>query len=276
MAEGGIFSRITEYLESNSGQIKEQLDQYSYLVVDSLFVILAGMVTVFLLHKLASKLIYPRVKNTRLLSVTFGMFYVLVLVVAVIMVLAKVGFDVSTGGSIAILAVLFLTVVVYFILPFIPKLPFMPGHTIVAYGEMGTVDQISTFHTTLRKFDGTVVFLPNAMVMASKILNYSYVPNRRIEMSMKVAPGSNLDTVRERLLAIAANEHRVLADPAPAVFVMSADAGGIDITLYCWVENADFLGTRSDLWIELMKLADEDAAVSLSPELQAIKLQEPQ
>jgi small conductance mechanosensitive channel len=274
MEETTEASSAFDYLRANSDQVLAKVSEYGYLVSDGLFFILAGTLAVYLLHKLAARFLLRYVNNKRMLMVTFGTLYVLVLVVTVILVLGEIGFDASSGGSIAILVVIFLAVVLYFIIPFLPKLPFMPGHMIEAYGVMGTVEAVSTFHTTVRKFDGTIVFLPNAMIMATKILNYSYLPNRRIEMKLSVDIASDLDTVKARLLAVADNERRVLADPPPAVFAMNADASGVELMLYCWVENADFLGTRSDLWKNVLQLVTEDSAISLALPQQGVLLRE--
>lgn len=255
---------LVDYLQSHSDEIVSQAGEYSYLVGDSIGFIAIGMLVVFLLHRFSSSFLASLVGNKRFLMVTFGTLYVLVLVFTVLLVFRKVGFDTSVIGPVAILAVLLLAVVLYFIIPFLPRLPFMPGHTIETQGVMGTVDAVSTFHTTIRKFDGTMVFIPNALVMATKILNYSDTPNRRIEMQLCVAPDSDLDKVRERLLSLAAGDHRVLADPEPAIFAIDASAAGIELTLFCWVENADFLGARSDLWHAVLTLAGEDPAVNLA------------
>jgi small conductance mechanosensitive channel len=265
---------VMGYLQSNSDEILEQVNEYSYLVGDALALILVGVLSVLLLHKLASRFIYRFIANQRLIRVIFGTLYILVFVVTGIAVLRKVGFEVGTGGSIAILLVLFLAVLVYFIIPFMPRLPFMPGHMIETYGVLGTVEAVTSFHTTIRKFDGTLVFLPNAMVLASKILNFSYTPNRRIELNLSVTTDSDLDRVKERLLAVAAGNQKVLGDPAPSVFAMHADASGIQVTLYCWVANADFLGTRSDLWQQTLQLAKGDSNLALALPRQEVTLRE--
>jgi len=274
MEESTEATGVMEYFKANSDQILGTISKYGNLISDALFFIVAGMLAVYLLHKLATRFLHPYVNNKRVLMVTFGALYVLVLVVIVILVLGEIGLDVGAAGPIAILVVILLAVVLYFIIPFLPKLPFIPGHMIEAYGVMGTVEAVSTFQTTVRKFDGTIVFLPNAMILATKILNYSYLPNRRIEMQLSVDIASDLDTVKARLLAVADNESRVLADPAPAVFAMSADASGVVLILYCWVENADFLGTRSDLWKTVLQLVNEDSAVSLALPQQQVLLKE--
>ncbi|MGB1142255.1 MAG: mechanosensitive ion channel family protein [Halioglobus sp.] len=255
---------VLDYLRGHSDEIVSQAGEYSGLIGDSLGFIAVGMLLVFLLHKMASRFLYSFVGDRRVLTVTFGTLYVLVLVFTLTLVLRKIGIDVSVIGPLAVIVVLFLAVVMYFIIPFFPRLPFMPGHMIEAHGIMGVVDGISTFHTTIRKFDGTMVFIPNAMMVATKILNYSDTPNRRVELQVVVTPDSDLDAARSRLLGLAEREERVLADPAPACFIMNADAAGATMVLYCWVENADFLGARGDMWQALLRDIQDDPQCQLA------------
>ncbi|MDH3994218.1 MAG: mechanosensitive ion channel family protein, partial [Gammaproteobacteria bacterium] len=127
------------------------------------------------------------------------------------------------------------------------------------------VDTVSTFHTTLRKFDGTIAFLPNALVMATRILNYSYTPERRIELKLLISPDADLPLVKTRLLQLVEADERVLSQPAaPSAFVMSADAVAVEMTIFCWVKNEDFLGARSDLWLALMQACKDDTNITLS------------
>ena len=255
MATETAGSSPLEYFRNESGELAEHLGEYGYLIGDVLWVIALGVFAVFLLHKLASGFLYSMVSNNRAVRVMFGTLYVMVLVVAVLGALRKMGLAIDTLGSIAILTVLVGAIVVYFLIPFLPRLPFVVGHMIETNGVMGTVDQVSSFHTTIRKFDGTLVFLPNALVMASRILNYSYTPSRRIEMELSLVAGADIEGVRETVLAAVAADERVLEDPAPSAFVMAADANSVQMTVYCWVMNEHFLSARSDLWLELMKLA---------------------
>lgn len=263
-----------DYIRSESGELAEHLGEYGYLVGDILWVIALGVLAVYLLHKLASGFLYSLVSNSRAVRVMFGALYVLVFVVAILGALRKMGLPIDTLGSLAVLTVLVGAIVIYFLIPFLPRLPFVVGHTIETNGVMGTVDQVSSFHTTIRKFDGTLVFLPNALVMASKILNYSYTPSRRIELQLSLPCGKDLEAIRARVLGVIQADERVLDDPAPpAAFVMSADAAAVHMTVFCWVKNEDFLGARSDLWLKIMALRDAAAGhVPLALPRQVIEL----
>ena len=272
MAEESTAIDPVQFIRENSEVIADQVSTYGYLVVDSLYFIVLGMLAVFLLHKIASKFLYPYLPNVRLLRVVFGAMYLLVLVMTVLIALRRIGLDTGGVGQIVILLVLVGAVLMYFLIPFLPKLPFMPGHVIETGGVMGVVDSISSFHTTLRKFDGTIVFLPNALVIASRIQNYSYTPTRRIEIKLAIASGCDPAAARQAVLGAVAAEPRVLAEPEPAMYAMNADASGVEMTLYCWVNNADFLPVQSDLWLRLLQLTHADDGISLAMPRQAIHL----
>ena len=233
--------------------------------MNSLYLIMGGMLAIFVLHKLVSFLIYPRIGNRRILNVVMGALYVLILVVVLLILLKRLGFDVSIIGKISILSVLIGAVVVFFIVPFLPRLPFKTGHLVEVGGVMGVVDGISTYHTTLRKLDGTVVFIPNALLMAGKILNYHDTPERRIMLDVEAGIDTDLDLLKAQMLEIMRADERVLDKPAPPfVMVTGADASGAKVSGFCWVKNKDWFGARSDLWIAVLDAFRRHDQLSLS------------
>ena len=268
--ESNVSEAIQETIE-----IAEQVSEYGSLISSSLYFILGGMLVIFLLHKLASKVLYPYLKNRRLIKVVFGTLYVLILVIVTLMALRAVGLDVTLIGKIAILIVLTGAVIVFFLVPFFPRLPFKIGHMIESNGVLGFVDNISTFHTTIRKLDGTMAFVPNALVMATKILNYHDLSERRIEINISVNTDCNLRTAKALVLRIMNEDERVLESPAlPKAFIVNATASGTDITAFCWVANADWFATRSDLWLNIVDAIAADDQVTMSLPQQEVYLLE--
>lgn len=252
-------------LAEQATEVIDQVSGYGSLIVSSLYLIICGMIVVYLLHKLASKFLYPYIQNRRLVKVIFGTFYVLVLVITALLVLRKVGVDVQWVGKLALISVLIGAVIVFFLVPFFPKLPFRLGHMVEINDVLGNVDAISTFHTSIRKFDGTIVFIPNAIIMASKIINFSETPSRRIEMKLSVNTDCDIEESKALFLRLMGEDQRVLDEPSPAVFVVNVNAAGIDLFAVCWVKNEDWFRTRSDLWTKVVDafLADERVAMSL-------------
>lgn len=263
---------VVSALEEAS-QIVDQVSNYSALITDSLYVIIGGMIAVFLLYKLTSKFLFPYVKNRRLIRVVFGAIYALILVVTMLMVLNKVGIDTGSIGKIAIIAVLLGAVVIFFLVPFLPRLPFTLGQMIEVGGVMGTVDNISTLHTTIRTFDGAMVFFPNPVVLATKIKNFSDIAERRIALNLTVNLDADIEDVRNRIVTIMSTDERVLKEPAaPLARVTTANATGISLTALCWTKNEDFLNTQSDLWIEVVNAFKNNEQVSMALPQQEIHI----
>jgi small conductance mechanosensitive channel len=242
----------------------EQLQGYGNLFLNGLYLILIGLFVVYMLHRFASRPLYRHIKNRRLIRVLFGFLYALVLVTAILLAMQKIGFDVGSLGRLAYLLLCILAVLAYFLAPFFPRLPFTLGQMIEANGELGFVDSISQFHTTIRRLDGTIVFVPNPLLLASKILNYHMTPNRRIELNLSVNNDSDLKETMAAFLRLMRADERVLEEPAPSVYVVNATAAGLDLFATCWVANADWFRARSDLWLQLVDAFLKDDRLSMS------------
>lgn len=269
-------SNVGEALQ-DAVEITEQVGEYASLISTSLYLILGGMLAIFVLQKLAAKFLYPHIKHRRLIKVIFGTMYVLILVIVVLMALRALGFEVTLLGKILIMVVLTGAVVVFFLVPFFPRLPFKIGHMIESNGVLGFVDNISTFHTTVRQFDGTMAFIPNPLVMASKILNYHDVPERRIEIKLSVNTDCDLHAAKALILRIMNEDERVLDNPAlPMAYVVNVEASGTDILAFCWVLNADWFPARSDIWMNIVDAFAEDDRVTMSLPQQEVFLVENQ
>lgn len=255
--------------------VVDQVSAYGTLITNSLFLIIIGMVAVFLLHKLTSKFLYPHIKKLRLMRVVFGTLYVLILVVTMLMVLNRIGIDTTVISKIALMTVLTGAVIVFFLIPFLPRLPFLIGQMIEVNGVFGTVESISYAHTTIRTFDGAMVFVPNPVILASKITNYHDLPERRIALNLIVNLDADIEEVRTLLLKIMNEDERVVEEPAaPLVRAATASANGLELTALCWVKNEDFLNTQSDLWIRVVTAFNNDERVTMSRPKQDIYIAE--
>jgi small conductance mechanosensitive channel len=257
-------------------EIVSQLSGYGSLILNSLYFMIAGMLVIFVLYKFANlflnRFLILKSKGKRLKMVIFGTLYVLVFIITALLVLKRLGYDVSAVGQLAILIVLIGAVVAFFLVPFLPKLPFVIGNMVEISGVLGIVDSISTFHTTLRTLDGNIVFIPNALLMASRIVNYHQTPNRRIELNVSVGVDCDLELCKKFLFEIMSADDRVLVDPAPMVYVLDANATGVEMVGFCWVGNDDWFTTRSDLWMLVVDKFQNDPAVNLSLNKQEVLL----
>ncbi len=237
------------------------LQGYIGVVANGLGFMLGAMLIVFLLYKLVSSLIRPTGKVARMVQVAFGAVYVMIIVLAVILAAERSGYDVSGFAGIAILAVMVGAVVVFFMIPFLPRLPFTIGDLVTIRGSTGTVDAITTTQTVLRTFDGKLVYIPNVTMLGADIENYSTVPIRRIELKVEVHVDDDIEAGRQLMHTVMRAEERVLADPEPAVFVTGLEKGVVSLLGLCWVANADWFGTRDALIVEVAKGLNSTADV---------------
>ncbi|GAB3367236.1 mechanosensitive ion channel [Lysobacter rhizosphaerae] len=130
----------------------------------------------------------------------------------------------------------------------IAQSPFRAGDYVQAANVEGTVEQVRVFQTRLRTPDNRVVILPNSLITAAAITNFTATMKRRIDIATSLAHGDDLATARSRLLDIARTESRILQDPAPAVFATGLTADNrINIELRAWVRTGDVQQLRSDL-----------------------------
>ncbi len=114
------------------------------------------------------------------------------------------------------------------------------GDMVEVSGRYGQVTQIATRYTLLRDLDGTETILPNETMISSPVINHSLTDkDNRIFLPIQVAYGSDLDKVRQLMLAAADKHVKVLKQPGPAVLLKSFGESGIDMELAVWLDTPD-------------------------------------
>lgn len=116
--------------------------------------------------------------------------------------------------------------------------PFSIGDDIEVGGYGGKVTAIELRATEMRTFDGRVVLIPNADVFSKSLVNFTRSKQRRQELSIGVAYGSDLNRVQQIALETIRGLPGVLAEPAPNVVFTDIGHSSIDLTIYFWVETA--------------------------------------
>ena len=145
--------------------------------------------------------------------------------------------------------------------------PYRVGDYITAQGQSGTVMQIKLFSTQILTTDHQTIYIPNSTISTSIIDNYSEARNRRIEITVDVAYGTDIDKVREVILGICAGDARINHDPAPAVYVSGLADSSVKIILRVWVENANYWDVHFDLNERIYKALPENGVEFPFPQL---------
>ncbi len=115
--------------------------------------------------------------------------------------------------------------------------PFDVGDAIEVGDYAGVVLDINLRATEMRTWDGRRVYIPNADVYTSAIVNYTRTDARRIDLTVGVAYDTDLAQAHEVALQAVRRLPGVKEDPAPTVVFHTFGESSIDFTLYFWIDT---------------------------------------
>ncbi|MFL6201505.1 MAG: mechanosensitive ion channel family protein [Thermoanaerobaculia bacterium] len=134
--------------------------------------------------------------------------------------------------------------------------PFRPGHLIRAQDYLGTVLEVNLRWTEILTQQGQVVLIPNKQVFENPIMNYSIRGTRRVDITLGVSYGDDLEKARQA--AVAAVPTR-LPDREVELFYEEFAESSIDFTVRFWIPfeaQKDYLAARSDAILRIRKAFD--------------------
>jgi small-conductance mechanosensitive channel len=129
--------------------------------------------------------------------------------------------------------------------------PFVVGQSVDVGGLRGEVVAIDLLSTKIRTFNNLIVRIPNETLVKSQITNYSHYPIRRIELSVGVAYGSNLDLVESTIARVLDQHPRVLKNPPPRILMQGFGASSLDFMVYAWTATDLALDLPSELYRQI-------------------------
>lgn len=211
-------------------------------VVELVIGILVIRLVVTTLRRLLEKSRLEKAAHSLIVSIANVILYVLL----GLMVASRLGVDVT--GVVALASVLTLAVSlslqnmltnVFGGFTVLSNHPFHSGDYVDIGGQSGTVEEISMTYTKLATPDNKIIFIPNSVVAAAQIVNYSTAETRRVELTVSAAYGIPTQKVIDTLLE-AAKVEKALTDPAPFAAVSAYGDSAITYVLRFWVKNPDY------------------------------------
>ena len=130
------------------------------------------------------------------------------------------------------------------------------GDMVKVDGFEGRVTDIKTRYTVIRALNGRESIVPNELLITQRVENSSLAdPKVSLHTTIQVAYGTDLDTLLPRLTSATLAVPRVIADPAPAVFLADFGADGLNLQVAFWIadpENGQ-ANVRSDVNLALLR-----------------------
>ncbi len=113
--------------------------------------------------------------------------------------------------------------------------PITIGDRVEVAGILGTVRQIRARSTVIVTNDNIAIIVPNSKFIDLPVTNWHYGdPSVRFRLPVGVAYGSDVNKVREALIAAAREHSATLNDPEPTAFLEKFGGSTIDFEVVAW------------------------------------------
>jgi small-conductance mechanosensitive channel len=131
--------------------------------------------------------------------------------------------------------------------------PIQPGDVVEVSGTSGKVREIGMRATTLTTFEGADVVVPNGALLNEKLINWTLSDmDRRIDVNVGVAYGSDPKRVLELLMDVTKATPGITAAPEPTVLFIGFGANALDFAIRAWThEFGEWVGIRSELTVRV-------------------------
>lgn len=134
----------------------------------------------------------------------------------------------------------------------------------------GTVEQINTRSTRIRRVDGVHMLIPNSKLLENTVVNWTLVDRlMRTSVKVGVAYGTPARKVADLILAATADQPEVLTDPKPIVTFEDFGDNSLVFEVNFWI-NSNVEGglrvTRSNIRFRLDQLFEEHGIVVAFPQ----------
>jgi len=108
----------------------------------------------------------------------------------------------------------------------------------LADGTLGLVKKTGGRFTHIHTFEGRDVMIPNEDFITSKVTNWTLEDNLgRVDISVGVAYGSDLDKAKECILKAAKSHPRCVTEPKPNCYLTNFGDSSVDFLLVFWIDN---------------------------------------
>ncbi len=153
--------------------------------------------------------------------------------------------------------------------------PFRIGDRIqLVGGQIGDVSDIGLRSTKIKTLDNQLLIIPNSDLCNTMLTNQAF-PNSRAKgrINIGVAYGSDVDLVKQLLVATAAEVDDVLTDPPPEAYFASFGDSALNMALFFWVEEYSTLFAVTDKINSLILKRFGDNSIEIPFPTRTVKMQ---
>jgi small conductance mechanosensitive channel len=252
-------------MENVVSKIWELLTIYGLKIIAAVIVFIVGRWIAKILKKIIQKVMSKKEVDPTVISFSVSVAYIALLTFVVLAALGQLGIQTTSfiaiigaaglaiglalQGSLANFAAGFLMVIFR---------PFKVGDFIEGAGVMGTVEEIQLFTTQLKSPDNKTIIIPNAMLTADKITNFSAKGTRRVDLVFGISYMDDIDKTKKAIADILAQDDRILKDPPPTIGVAELADSSVNFAVRPWVKSSDYWDVFFDMTENIKKRFDAE------------------
>jgi potassium efflux system protein len=131
--------------------------------------------------------------------------------------------------------------------------PVQIGDIIEVDNRSGTIKEIGIRASKIETGDGAEVIIPNGDLISHHVVNWTLSNNnRRVELTIGVAYGSNIQKVKTLLMDVVEGRDDIMNFPAPSVFVHNINETSVDFKVAFWAaEIGQWVELKSNILTEI-------------------------
>ena len=153
--------------------------------------------------------------------------------------------------------------------------PFHIGDQVVIDGYEGTITQVQLRSTTIKTYDGRMIYIPNQEVFSASITNNTASKYLRSSVFVGIDYEANIVEAREVIVRAISSLDKVQPDPIPEVLVSELAASTVNLEVRFWVDShrAGFLETTS-IVAQRVKEALQEYDIEMPTEIYTLLLKD--
>jgi len=153
--------------------------------------------------------------------------------------------------------------------------PFRINDQVVIGDYEGTISQIQLRATTMKTYDGRVVYIPNQEVFQASIINNTASPRRRSSVLVGIDYGADISEAIAVIDRVLTDIIEVESNPHPDVLVSELAASTVNLEVRFWVDSrrSGFLSTTSKV-AQAVKEALETAGIEMPTDIYTLIVKE--
>mgnify|MGYP001420022964 CR=1 FL=1 len=136
--------------------------------------------------------------------------------------------------------------------------PFKVGDFIDTAGISGSVESIRIFNTVVKTPDNRVITVPNGLIYADTITNYSAEERRRIDLVIGISYDDDIGRDKALIQGVLMQESRLLKEPPATVLLLELGESSVNFGARPWVRAVDYWSVRGDLLESIKRVIEEN------------------